>query len=215
LNALVEAGAETEATQLSPTLADHVKADDAQVDFRRGSDGRFHLVTSVVRGDTWPVVRVSWRSAMAYAGWASERTRLAWRLPHELEWEKAARGTDGRFYPWGDQAEPTWACVVNGRSEPPRRAPVGESEGDVSPYGVHEVVGNARQMCLNAYRRQGPEMERSRVQIGAPPPDDVGYRVARGGGWASTILLARAAGRFGMLPDQRFVNGGFRLARPL
>ena len=56
----------------------------------------------------WPVVQVDWHGAAAYLAWWAERTGRPWRLPGELEWEKAARGIDGRFYPWGDFLDPSW-----------------------------------------------------------------------------------------------------------
>jgi serine/threonine-protein kinase len=182
--------------------------------FRRGDDGRWTLVEGERIAD-WPAVRVDWRTAMAYAEWLAARTGRPWRLPHELEREKAARGVDGRFFPWGDQPETTWACVINSRPEPPKRVPVDTPLGDVSPYGVCGLAGNARDMCLNAYRRDGPPLLDGRIVIAAPPADDEGYRSVRGGAWASTIALGRLAGRFAVLPHQRFDNVGFRLARAL
>ena len=70
-----------------------------------------------------PVVLVDWYGATAYARWFMERTGKPWRLPNELEREKAARGADGRLLPWGDHVDPTFACVVDtSPAEPAREA---------------------------------------------------------------------------------------------
>ncbi len=207
LNALVAEGRGAEAAAIAAPEENAV----GQLPVRALADGRYVFVEGARRD--LPAVRLDWRTAAAYAGWLARRTGLPWRLPHELEWEKAARGVDGRFYPWGDQPETTWACVLNCRPTPPERAPLDAFPEDVSPYGVRHMAGNVREPCLNAYRRAGPEVVGQRVIVAGPDDDDEGLRSVRGGAWGSTVMFARTAVRFGGQPDQRYMLGGVRLAR--
>jgi len=117
-----------------------------------GADGTFR-----VRGkfadwrDDWPVMGVSWDDATDYARWLTARAgggRWRFELPSEDEWEKAARGPDGRFFPWGDEFDPTFCRMQDSRAgEQPRLQP--EAFGlfplDESPYGLRDLGGGMRE----------------------------------------------------------------------
>ena len=86
-----------------------------------------------------PVVMVSYDDANAYAAWLSAETGRTWRLPKALEWEKAARGTDGRIFPWGDTYDP--ALLNSHDAGPFDTVPVGSFPTGASPYGLLDAAG--------------------------------------------------------------------------
>lgn len=176
-------------------------------------DGRF-----VIRGDRfhdrwhpdWPVTLVDWFDARAYA------RSVGGRLPHDLEWEKAARGADERVYAMGaTELQPAWANLVTSRAGSPLPAAVDAFPIDVSPYGIRGTVGNVRDWCGNVYARAGdpgPVLDVDALDRDAPPPAGAVLAV-RGGAWSSTPMLSRAATRFAGTADHRLTSLGFRVAR--
>jgi serine/threonine-protein kinase len=164
-----------------------------------------------VRAD-WPVALVDWHAAIAYAAWCAEKTGAPWRVPNELEWEKAARGADERAYPWGAFAEPTWACILGATESAPSRASIHAFEQDVSPYGIRGLAGNVRDWCADEWKLRGPDVEGGVLRIAAPSSSDE-FRVIRGGAWNTVPAFARSAGRFASRPTERFAVVGFRIAR--
>lgn len=217
LNDLVEAGREAEALSACPRVPMSMagKADSPLL-FARHGDGRFHPgpLTSPDQLRQ-PVASVSWESAMAYAAWWSARTGEAWRLPGELEREKAARGADGRFLPWGDQLEPTWACMVGSRPGTPGPTSVDAYTTDESPYGIRGLAGNVRDWCVDGWTPEGPPCEEGRLLIVPAALGDPALRAVRGGAWLAPQQLCRAATRFAAGPQEHHASVGLRLARSI
>jgi serine/threonine-protein kinase len=161
------------------------------------------------------VAFVSWHGALGYARWLAARTGKPWRLLNELEWEKAARGVDGRRVPWGDFVDPTFACMLGSHPGVPGRLPVDGYPVDESPYGARGMAGNVRDWCVNVWKPDGPEVRGGVAQVEAAEGGDPALRAARGGSWTTAPNLCRLAGRFAAEPAERFGGLGFRLARPV
>jgi serine/threonine-protein kinase len=161
----------------------------------------------------WPAALVDWHAASAYLRWLGERTKQPWRLPNELEREKAARGVDGRLMPWGDHLDATFACVLESHRGTPEPAAVGTYPADVSPYGVRGLSGHVRDWCINVWKPEGPLVENGRLSLDPALPEDDDYRIIRGGSWGNTINSSRAAARLGARPRTCWHFVGLRGAR--
>ena len=157
--------------------------------------------------DRLPVVGVSWFEAFAYCRWLSELTSLSIRLPSEAEWEKAARGADGRLYPWGDGFE---AVRCNTRAGGKRRTmPVGShAPAGESPYGCAEMAGNASEWTASECRPYPYD-----GKDGRNDPEGLAPRVIRGGSWFKPAARARTACRGMNDPFFADHDVGFRLSQ--
>jgi len=145
---------------------------------------------------TLPVFGVSWHDANAYAAWRSRRDGLEFRLPYEVEWEKAARGVDGRTYPWGDRFDPTFCNMRQSLKDRPEPRSLESFPHDTSPYGMRHAAGNVRDWCLDA------------VDDGRQS-----WCVVRGGAWQSTEYPTRTTYRSRLLAIHTDNQIGFRLCR--
>jgi serine/threonine protein kinase/formylglycine-generating enzyme required for sulfatase activity len=216
LDDLVACGREDEALRHAPRERAASGGAGALI-YQRRPDGGFALGPDA-DGDVWepdwPVVSVPLDAATAYAGWLSARTgHLRWRLPFELEWEKAARGADGRAFPWGNHVDPTWCCTRDSHGGRPRLARIGDFPTDESPYGIRGLGGNVRDRCLDLYRG-GPVVDERGVAV-TEWRHGSGSRVLRGGSWGDSPAMARSAERSGVDPALRGGRIGFRLVRPV
>ena len=221
LNDLVDKGRADEALQRAPRERTGTQGTPGELIYGRDGDGRFILVPDA-DGDQWqrrwPVLKVDWHGARAYAAWLAEETGQPWRLPTEREWEKAARGPDGRFFPWGDFLDPSFCCMQ--RSHGPERRLPADVEGypvDTSPYGVRGMAGNARDWCLDPWLPEGLSprdggRDRDAAELAAAAAE---RRVCRGGAWWQRASHSRVASRRGVRDFLRDVGISFRLVRPL
>jgi formylglycine-generating enzyme required for sulfatase activity len=159
-------------------------------------------------GANFPVVGVSWYEAVAYTKWLSQIRGSTYRLPTEAEWEKAARGTDGRDYPWGNKFDKNKCNCLE--MELGRTNPVGIFLEGQSPYGCFDMAGNVWEWCSDWYEKKYYEKSPDKNPIG---PKDGVYRVLRGGSWFFSGRDVRSAIRGRFVPFDRGDYAGFRLAR--
>ncbi len=155
---------------------------------------------------TRPCTSVNWYEAVAFSRWLSEQLAYTVRLPTEEEWERAARGRDGRTFPWGDvyttgdaNINETWDGAGGQKLE--HTTAVGAYPQGASSEGVLDLAGNVCEWCLN--KHDHPEEIK---------PDTSGdARVLRGGSWYGDPESVRSAERNWNDPGERVDNVGFRL----
>lgn len=202
---LNEAGLRNASTEMLRNLA--VELFQIEGDVR--SMNKSALITAITTQqrtmDHWPVSGITWFAARDYCAWRSAR------LPTEQEWEKAARGDQGREYPWGDKWDRT--KLNSGDSQQEWKAgvaPVGSYPEGVSLYGVHDLAGNVMEWVADWYQPYPGNSYLSNA-FGEQ------YKVVRGGGWGGEGHYAithfyRAAYRFYLDPRSTFVDLGLRCA---
>lgn len=154
-----------------------------------------------------PVVRVNWNDAIAFCEWLRDTTGERIYLPNEAEWEKAARGTDGRLWPWGNMAPNAQRCNFSGvhgdTTEIGRYSPGGDS-----PFGCADMAGNVWEWTASLRKPYPFHSPLDRYLM-----EEEGPRVLRGGSWGSNVTNIRTAYRYRNFPRDSAIGIGFRCLR--
>ncbi len=150
-----------------------------------------------------PVVSVSWHDAQAFCKWAGVL------LPTEAQWEKAARGPNGRLWPWGNDKPTKDHCNFDMNVKD--TTPIGSFPKGASPYGCLDMAGNVWEWTSSHYKPYPYDGGDGREDLSAP---DSVPRVLRGGSFASHVGDVRCAGRDGFNPYGRGADLGFRVLAP-
>lgn len=164
------------------------------------AESRWQMLTDVP-SDIFPVHWINWYEAMAFAKWSGAS------LPTEAQWEKAARGTDSRVFPWGNDFDEnlcsTDALGLTGPTKPGYYSPKGDS-----PYGIADMAGNCLEWVTSLYKPYP-----FREDDGREDPDATGQRIHRGGAWSNPPYVATTYRRVPNNPQDIHVDHGIRLAQ--
>jgi len=163
-----------------------------------GQEGRYEVESGF---EDHPVTQVSWYGAQAYCAWVGAR------LPTEAEWEKAARGVDGRLYPWGN--EPPDCDKAQYGDCGGATVAVGSRPAGASPYGVLDMAGNVWEWVGDWY---DPAYYDASPERNPQGPDSGVRKVFRGGSWGYLPTFIRASDRARNRPTYAGFNVGFRCA---
>ena len=159
-----------------------------------------------------PVVGVTWDDAVTYCKWLGEKTGKTLSLPTEAQWEKAARGTYGHTYPWGDEWETSHLNNRDGglssTSEVGKFSPSGDSS-----YGVADMAGNVLEWCRDWYREDEYAQRGDDPVLDPEGPETGEYRVLRGGAFNDGRRYVRCAVRHWHFSEIQRYDVGFRVAQ--
>jgi eukaryotic-like serine/threonine-protein kinase len=153
---------------------------------------------------------------MAYATWLGQRDGATYRLPTEAEWELAARGADGRAFPWGNKFDATFCKMRESRPGFCQVEPIGAFALDESPFGARDLAGGLRAWVGDIVGELSAEQAMAIPEPPAGTPrDGAGMRLVRGGGWSLGAQFCRAASRNRVFSMSRLGSIGIRLVRTL
>jgi len=178
-------------------------------------------------GDSHPVIGISWYEATAYSRWLSQKAAITMRLPSEAEWEKAARGTDGRIFPWGNNWDPNrtnycddqcyqgWKDSGNKHDYTGTFA-VGRFESGKSPYNIYDMAGNVLEWTNSLWGGDSSRPQYAYPYVPADGRENVDAsgairRVLRGGSWGDRSGTLRGTFRSRNIPEHRDHYIGMRL----
>jgi formylglycine-generating enzyme required for sulfatase activity len=179
-----------------PITVDQFRAYIEGSDYQLNRDAKIEIYENPKLVGNTPIVGVSWSEATGFCKWLSKKLGYEIRLPTEEEWEKAARGTDGRIYPWGNDFDVDRCNAVNTLKDV---CAVGLFPEGASPYGVFDMSGNIWEWCVSNWD----------VNLGAPT--DVGvFHMLRGGSFDASKEAIRCAYR-GKEPTNLTLTHGFRI----
>lgn len=176
----------------------------------RGQQGEEIWKDEDFNADTHPVVGVTWFDAQAFAEW------IGCSLPTEAQWERAARGTEGRTYPWGN-ASPKVRHHANFARRYNHPTPIGHFSNGTSPEGIYDLAGNVWEWCLDEYDHSYYQQNKRRVKqnpLNMRFRDVLRVRVIRGGAWDVGSTFLRSALRSLFYPLDSTHSIGFRVVRP-
>ncbi|MGV7220017.1 MAG: SUMF1/EgtB/PvdO family nonheme iron enzyme [Nitrospinales bacterium] len=169
------------------------------------TEGKYHTREGF---EDYPVNLVNWHGAKAYCQWKGKR------LPFEAEWEKAARGTDGQIFPWGNQPPTTQMAIYNrtwsDETGHKVMGPVNSMAEGVSPYGLHHMSGNVKEWVDDWFDREY-YMENHKIN----PKGQIGgeFKVLRGGSWRDLSVFLYSSFRNNSTPSTFMDDYGFRCAK--
>lgn len=213
INDLIQAGEEQKALSHIPQEL-NAEGETGSLLYERTNEGLYFLPKEQLWKEDMPVSQIDWSCALAYTKWLSSQTKQEWRLLDELEWEKAARGVDGRPLPWGKGLNPSWCCTAECHQETPQPMQIGHFVTDESPYGVRDLAGGIRDWCLTQFLPEGPSIQEGILQIEQPVEGASIPHVTRGGAWCLPDWVGRICCR-GYHPSIRLPDLGLRIARKI
>ncbi len=171
---------------------------------RRSPASRYIKNFSDFASPAKPVVHVTWDDADSFCRWKGMR------LPTEAQWEKAARGSDGRKWPWGSEMAERVGNFKGAEDRYHYTSPVGFFPQDQSPYGLFDMAGNGQEWIADWYQEDYYRREEIRNPEGPATGEE---KVLRGGSWNDSPVAGRTTARMKMLPDYRDTTIGFRCAK--
>jgi serine/threonine-protein kinase len=193
------------------------KKQDHQNHFKE-SQKCLEMITRADWQEDFPITYVNYWQALAYCEWLSKLWQIRVRLPLDCEWEKAARGIDGRIFPWGDEFDPTWCRMRQSQEVLPSPARDFDYPIDQSVYGVFGMAGNCRDWCLDTFQTEYPFEPNQRVEnqdVVVPRLEEMDLsisKVVRGGCWKGFEGNCRLAFRFMATSSFSDDDGSFRVA---